>query len=42
MSVVVAEEFRDGNVPAHQELLPITQRSLSAIFVAILPATNTA
>ena len=31
MSVVVADEFRDGNVPAHQELLPITQRAFQAL-----------
>ena len=30
MNVVVADEFRDGNVPAHQELLPITQRAFQA------------
>ncbi len=31
MNVVVADEFRDGNVPAHQELLPITQRAFQAL-----------
>jgi hypothetical protein len=31
MNVVVADEFRDGNVPAHQELLPITQRACQAL-----------
>src|SRR5437660_1788213 len=31
MSVVVGDEFRDGNVPAHQELLPITQRAFQAL-----------
>jgi hypothetical protein len=31
MRVVVADEFRDGNVPAHQELLAITQRAFQAL-----------
>ena len=31
MNVVVADEFRDGNVPAHQELLPITQRAFQGL-----------
>ena len=31
MSVVVADEFRDGNMSAHQELLPITQRAFQAL-----------
>jgi len=31
MNVVVADEFRDGNVPAHQQLLPITQRAFQAL-----------
>jgi hypothetical protein len=31
MNVVVADEFRDGNVPAHQQLLPITQRAFEAL-----------
>src|SRR5438876_11818132 len=31
MSVVVDDEFRDGNVPAHQQLLPITQRGFQAL-----------
>jgi hypothetical protein len=31
MNVVVADEFRDGNVPAQQALLPITQRALQAL-----------
>lgn len=34
MDLVVADEFRDGNVPAHSALLPITQRAFQA-----LPAT---
>jgi hypothetical protein len=34
MDLVVADEFRDGNVPAHFALLPITQRAFQA-----LPAT---
>ena len=34
MDLVVADEFRDGNVPAHSGLLPITQRAFQA-----LPAT---
>lgn len=45
-----SDEFLDGNVPVHQELLPITQRAFrdcrkpwwNTIFVAILPATNRA
>ncbi len=31
MNVVVGDEFRDGNVPAHQQLLPITQRAFEAL-----------
>ncbi len=31
MNVVVAEEFRDGNVPAQQGLLPVAQRALQAL-----------
>jgi len=31
LNVVVADEFRDGNVPAHQELLPVTQRAFQAL-----------
>src|SRR6266704_773506 len=31
MNVVVGDEFRDGNVPAHQQLLPITQRAFQAL-----------
>lgn len=31
MNVIVADEFRDGNVPAHQELLPITQQAYGAL-----------
>lgn len=31
MNVVVADEFRDGNVPAHQELLPITRRAFQGL-----------
>ncbi len=31
MSVVVGDEFRDGNVPAQQALLPITQRAFQAL-----------
>ena len=31
MNVVVADEFRDGNVPANQELLPISQRAFQAL-----------
>jgi hypothetical protein len=31
MNVVLADEFRDGNVPAHQELLPITQQAFQAL-----------
>jgi hypothetical protein len=31
MNVVVADEFHDGNVPAHQQLLPITQRAFQAL-----------
>lgn len=31
MNVVVADEFRDGNVPAHQQLLPITQRAFQSL-----------
>jgi len=36
MNVVVADEFRDGNVPAHQQLLPVVKRAFQA-----LPATVT-
>ena len=31
LNVVVADEFRDGNVPAHQQLLPITQRAFQGL-----------
>ncbi len=31
MNVVVGDEFRDGNVPAQQALLPITQRAFQAL-----------
>lgn len=31
MNVVIGDEFRDGNVPAHQALLPITQRAFQAL-----------
>jgi len=31
LNVVVADEFRDGNVPAHQQLLPITQRGFQGL-----------
>jgi hypothetical protein len=31
MNVVVSDEFRDGNVPAHQQLLPITRRAFQAL-----------
>jgi hypothetical protein len=31
MNVVVADEFRDGNVPANQALLPIAQRAFQAL-----------
>jgi hypothetical protein len=31
MDLVVADEFRDGNVPAHCSLLPITQRAFNAL-----------
>lgn len=31
MNVVVAEEFRDGNVPAQQDLLPVAQRAFAAL-----------
>ncbi|MFI5104981.1 MAG: IS1380 family transposase [Terriglobales bacterium] len=31
MNVVVADEFRDGNVPAHQQLLPITRRAFQGL-----------
>jgi hypothetical protein len=31
MDLVVADEFRDGNVPAHSALLPITQRAFQAL-----------
>ena len=31
MNVVVADEFREGNVPAQQQLLPITQRAFQGL-----------
>jgi len=31
MDLVVAEEFRDGNVPAHMELLPVAKRAFQAL-----------
>jgi hypothetical protein len=31
MDLVVADEFRDGNVPAHSALLPVTQRAFQAL-----------
>ena len=31
MDLVVADEFRDGNVPAHFSLLPVTQRAFAAL-----------
>ena len=31
MNVVVADEFRDGNVPAQQPLLPITRRAFQGL-----------
>jgi hypothetical protein len=31
MNVVVADEFRDGNVPAQQALLPVAQRGFAAL-----------
>lgn len=31
MDVVVADEFRDGNVPAHSGLLPVAQRAFQAL-----------
>ncbi|MFY9675626.1 MAG: transposase, partial [Terriglobales bacterium] len=31
MNVVVADEFRDGNVPAQHALLPVTQRAFQAL-----------
>lgn len=31
MNVVLGDEFRDGNVPAHHQLLPITQRAFQAL-----------
>jgi hypothetical protein len=31
MDLVVADEFRDGNVPAHSGLLPVAQRAFQAI-----------
>ena len=31
LNVVVAEEFRDGNVPAQQELLPVAKRAFAAL-----------
>lgn len=34
LDLVVADEFRDGNVPAHSALLPVTKRAFQA-----LPAT---
>ena len=48
MNVVVADEFRDGNVPAQQALLPVAKRAFralpetmrSAIFAGIRRATK--
>jgi hypothetical protein len=31
MNVVVADEFRDGNVPSQQKLLPVTQRAFQSL-----------
>jgi hypothetical protein len=31
MNVVLADEFRDGNVPAQQALLPVTRRAFAAL-----------
>jgi hypothetical protein len=31
MDLVVAEEFRDGNVPAHSSLLPVAKRAFQAL-----------
>jgi hypothetical protein len=31
MDLVVTDEFRDGNVPAHSELLPVAQRAFQAL-----------
>jgi hypothetical protein len=31
MNVVLGDEFRDGNVPAQQQLLPITQRAFQGL-----------
>jgi len=31
MDLVETDEFRDGNVPAHSELLPVTQRAFQAL-----------
>jgi len=31
MNVVVADQFRDGNVPAHQGLLPVAQHAFQAL-----------
>jgi len=31
MDVAVADEFRDGNVPAHRALLPVAQRAFQAL-----------
>jgi len=31
INVVLADEFRDGNVPAHQQLVPVTQRAFQAL-----------
>jgi hypothetical protein len=31
MDLVVADEFRDGNVPAHTRLLPVTQRAFQGL-----------
>jgi hypothetical protein len=31
MNVVLADEFRDGNVPAQQALLPVTRRAFQAL-----------
>ncbi|CAN5210942.1 hypothetical protein BH24GEM2_BH24GEM2_13890 [soil metagenome] len=31
MNVVLADQFRDGNVPPHQQSLPVTQRAFAAL-----------
>jgi hypothetical protein len=31
MNLVLADEFRDGNVPAHMRLLPVVQRAFQAL-----------